>query len=84
MKTTLILRDDLVRRAKARAALCGQPMSRFVEESLERALRTADTKAATAGSWLDELPRGSRAAAREARALFERDDFREIDAEMWR
>ena len=34
MKTTLNLQDDLLRQAKARAALRGQPLSRYIEEGL--------------------------------------------------
>jgi len=42
MKTTLNIRNDLFRQAQARAALLGQPLSRFMEISLERALREED------------------------------------------
>lgn len=84
MKTTLILRDDLVRRAKARAALRGQPLSRFVEESLEDALKKDEASASSVGEWIEQLPRISRQASRELRSLFGKDDFRPIEPEMWK
>jgi len=84
MKTTLIMRDDLVRRAKARAALRGQPLSRYMEESLERALREDEQAPVTVGEWIDSLPKVSKAAANDLKAVLAGPDFRVIDEEMWR
>lgn len=83
MKTTLIMRDDLIRRAKARAALRGQPLSRYMEESLERALKEDEKVPATVTDWIDSLPRISRSAARDLKEALTDKAFREIDEEMW-
>jgi SOS-response transcriptional repressor LexA len=83
MKTTLIMRDDLVRRAKARAALRGQPLSRYMEESLERSLKEDEKAPATVSEWIDSLPRISKSAASDLKAALAEKDFREIDEEMW-
>ncbi|HKK18177.1 MAG TPA: hypothetical protein VJ952_05800 [Opitutales bacterium] len=83
MKTTLNLRDDLVRRAKARAALRGQPLARYVEEGLEQRVLEDEARSNTAASWLDTLPEVPLAAARELGETFAADDFRPIDPEMW-
>ncbi|MEI2422746.1 DUF6364 family protein, partial [Arthrospira platensis SPKY2] len=83
MKTTLIMRDDLVRRAKARAALRGQPLSRYVEDSLERALREDESAPATVAQWIESLPRISKSAADDLKTAIASKDFRQIDEEMW-
>lgn len=83
MKTTLIMRDDLVRRAKARAALRGQPLSRYMEESLERALKEDEKAPVSVSEWIDSLPIISESAARDLKTVFAEKDFREIDEEMW-
>ncbi len=84
MKTTLIMRDDLVRRAKARAALRGQPLSRYMEESLERALKEDEKDPVTVSEWIGSLPRISKSAAQDLRAALAEEDFRKIEQEMWR
>lgn len=84
MKTTLNLRDDLVRRAKARAALRGQPLARYVEEGLEQRLLQDEARPVTAGSWLDALPEVPAAASEALERSFAAKDFRRIDPEMWR
>lgn len=83
MKTTLNLRDDLVRRAKSRAALRGQPLARYIEEGLEQRLNEDEARAETAGSWLDTLPKIPPAATREFDEIINSDEFRQIDSEMW-
>lgn len=77
------MRDDLVRRAKARAALRGQPLSRYMEESLERSLKEDEKTPATVSEWIDSLPRISKTAAKDLKASLAKKDFREIDEEMW-
>lgn len=62
------MRDDLVRRAKARAALRGQPLSRYMEESLERALLADEQAPASVADWLAKLPSISEAAAKDLNA----------------
>lgn len=84
MKTTLNLRDDLVRQAKARAALRGQPLARYIEEGLEQRLRAEESGSLTVKDWLDGLPKVPAAAARELDERFTAEDFRRVDAEMWR
>ena len=83
MKTTLNLRDDLVRRAKARAALRGQPLARYVEDGLEKRLIQDEARPITADSWLDTLPEVSTAAVATLEKRFSANDFRPIDGEMW-
>ena len=84
MKTTLKLRDDLVRRAKARAALRGQPLARYIEEGLEQRLEAEEARTGSLGDWLTALPKVSRAAATQLHKAIGSADFREIDEEMWR
>lgn len=84
MKTTLNLRDDLVRRAKARAALRGQPLARYIEEGLEQRLEIDEARPVTAGSWLDELPVVPDEASAEMERITRAEDFRRVDPEMWR
>jgi hypothetical protein len=83
MKTTLNLRDDLVRRAKARAALRGQPLARYVEEGLERCLLQDEARSTHAAAWIDKLPGVPAAAAMELEQKFSSTTFRQIDPEMW-
>lgn len=78
------MRDDLVRRAKARAALRGQPLSRYMEESLERALKEDEKAPATVADWIHSLPEIPKSAARDLKTALADKDFREIDEEMWR
>ena len=84
MKTTLILSDKLVRRAKARAALRGQPLSRYVEESLERSLNEDENSATSIEEWVDKLPRLSKQVCEDLKIVLENDDFRSIDPAMWK
>jgi hypothetical protein len=84
MKTTLIMRDDLVRRAKARAALRGQPLSRYMEESLERALKEDELAPNTVAEWINSLPKVSKTAVSELKTVLAAKDFRTIDEEMWK
>lgn len=84
MKTTLILRDELVRRAKARAALRGQPLSRYVEESLERSLNEDEDSSSSIEEWVNKLPRLSNQACEELNSVLESDDLRTIDPAMWK
>jgi len=84
MKTTLNLRDDLVRRAKARAALKGQPLARYVEEGLEQRLLEDEVRPLTAAAWLDSLPEIPPEACRSLEDTISADDFRAIEPEMWK
>jgi hypothetical protein len=54
-----------------------------MEESLERALKEDEKAPATVSEWIDSLPRISKSAARDLKAVFAEKDFREIDEEMW-
>lgn len=62
----------------------GQPLSRYVEESLERAIIRDEEGASATGDWIRNLPKLSGAAGRELRAALDRDDLRPVDLEMWR
>lgn len=84
MKTTLIMREDLVRRAKSRAALRGQPLSRYVEESLERTLKEDEQAPATVAEWISLLPKISKTALKDLNAALADNEFRQIDEEMWK
>jgi hypothetical protein len=83
MKTTLNLRDDLVRRAKARAALRGQPLARYIEEGLEQRLDKEEVQPIRMDQWLESLPEVPVSAAKSLHAVVDADDFREIDEGMW-
>ncbi|WP_353565071.1 DUF6364 family protein [Haloferula sargassicola] len=83
MKTTVILRDELVRQAKARASLRGVSLSRFVEESLERTLSDPAPEPESVGDWLASLPTVSKAASKDLQQALASDDFRPVDSGMW-
>jgi hypothetical protein len=83
MKTTLNLRDDIVRRAKARAALRGQPLARYIEEGIEQRLEKEEAQPVQLGAWLSTLPKVPEAAVKALDSILNAEDFREIDAEMW-
>lgn len=42
MKTTVVIRDEVLRRAKARAASRGISLRQFIDEALEERLRRPD------------------------------------------
>jgi hypothetical protein len=84
MKTTLTIRDDVIRRAKARAALVGKPLSRYVEESLTRTLEEDAPESQSWNEWILGLPEVPHAAVVELRETLNAEDFRTIDPEMWR
>ncbi len=84
MKTTLNVRDDLYRRAKARAALQGKTLGRFLEESLERMLLDNPVDAESWSEWAANLPALSPEAVRDLAHAVAAPDFRTVDPEMWR
>ncbi len=65
MKTTLNIGDDLYRKAKARAAIQGKSLGRFLEESLERMLRNSADEEASWSDWAAALPEISKKAAQD-------------------
>ena len=83
MKTTLNVRDDLFRRAKAQAALMGISLGRFLEESLELMLQDNSKEQGYWVKWAQALPGVSREAAKSLDEVFSDKDFRKIDKEMW-
>ena len=83
MKTTLNLRDDLLRQAKARAALRGQPLSRYIEEGLEQRLLEEETHMADTNEWLNSLPSVSKVATEDLKAAVQTEGFRVVDSSMW-
>ena len=83
MKTTLNVRDDLYRKAKAQAALQGKSLGRFLEESIERMLQEDAQKAASFSKWAENLPLLSRQAVQDLENAFAVPDFRIVDKEMW-
>ena len=84
MKTTLNLRDDLVRRAKSRAALGGKSLAKYIEEKLEIAVILDESKPLQVSSWIDTLPNLPDMAAKSLDLAIASEDFREIDKEMWK
>lgn len=84
MKTTIDVRDDVLRRAKARAALRGEPLSRFIEVSLERALRDEEPDSSSWAGWALSLPPVPSKSIAELNETLRDADFRPIDPEMWR
>ena len=59
MKTTINLKDDILRRAKARAALRGQPLAHYMEECLEQKLSHDESLDGTLKEWINSLPKVS-------------------------
>ena len=83
MKTTLNVRDDLYRQAKARAALQGKTLGRFLEEALERTLQEGSNDAGSWFEWAESLPGISEEAAQDLENALAAPEFRTIDPEMW-
>ena len=79
MKTTIDVRDDVLRRAKARAALRGEPLSRFIEISLERALREEEPDSSSWADWALGLPPVSSKSIVELNQALRGPDLRPID-----
>ena len=83
VKTTLTVRDDLYRKAKAQAALEGKTLGRFLEEALERMITLGGDGAPSWSEWARSIPEISAAAARDLDAALSAPGFRAVDAEMW-
>jgi hypothetical protein len=83
MKTTLTLPDEIFRQAKARAALRGQSLGKFMEQSLVKALTENDETQPGVGPWLRSLPRVSPTAAADLEQTLAESDFRQVDEAMW-
>ena len=65
MKTTVNIRDDIFRQAKARAALLGQTFAGFLEDALARALAERDKTGDSMDKWANSLPRISKLARKD-------------------
>jgi len=83
MKTTLTLSDEIFREAKARAALRGQSLGKFMEQSLVKALAENDETQRGVGAWVRSLPRVSPTAAADLEQILAASDFRRVDEAMW-
>jgi hypothetical protein len=83
MKTTLTLNDTIFRQAKAAAALRGQALGQFVEESVRRALHEQARCGSSAAAWIEALPKVPSGAARDLQDAVGADDFRAVDRKMW-
>ena len=59
MKTTINLKDDVLRRAKSRAALRGQPLAKYMEECLEQKLAQDESLEGSLKEWINSLPKVS-------------------------
>ena len=84
MKTTVNIRDDLFRRAKARAALLGQSFGGFLEDALARALQERDAGERSLDDWAKDLPPVSPKAGQDLEKALRDPNFRTVDSEMWR
>ncbi len=82
MKTSLILNDTLVRKAKSRAALQGLTLSRYLEVCLEKSLDAPEPECV--GDWIGTLPNTPKSAAKEVNSVMAQGGFDEIDEEMWK
>lgn len=83
MKTTLNIDDATFRNAKAKAALEGITLGRFVEESLKKAMQSEHSSKKNIKQWLQNLPDVPKAATLDLNKILEEDDFRSIDPGMW-
>ena len=83
MKTTVNIRDDIFRRAKARAALAGKPLSRYLEEALVRVLQEEEPDTRSWVEWAEALPTVSATAIEDLETALKAADFRSVDAQMW-
>ena len=83
MKTTVNIRDDVFRRAKARAALVGKPLSRYLEDALDRFLQDDEPDTRSWADWAEALPTISATAAEDLEATLKAADFRPVDPGMW-
>ena len=83
IKTTIDVPDDVLRRAKARAALRGEPLSRFIEVSLERALRDEEPESSSWADWALSLPAVSRESIVDLNDALHGPGLRLVDPEMW-
>ena len=84
MKTTINLKGDVLRRAKSRAALRGQPLAQYMEECLEQKLAHDESQDGTLKEWISSLPKVSAAAVGDFEKNTSADDFREIEEDMWK
>ncbi len=84
MKTTLNIREDLFRRAKAHAALKGITLGRFLEESLEHTLNDTGSKEISWSDWAKHLPSVSLEASNELKTALQLTELRAVDGDMWK
>lgn len=84
MKTTIELPDELLRRAKAEAALRGESLKAFIEEALtERLRRVGAEPPAPEPGWRRVFGRAEAEDVAEVDAIVER-DLEVVDPEEWR
>ncbi len=84
MKTTINLKGDVLRRAKARAALRGQPLAQYMEESLEQKLALDESQDDNLKEWISSLPKVSAVAIGDFEKNISANDFREVEDDMWK
>lgn len=84
MKTTINLKDDVLRRAKSRAALRGQPLAQYMEECLEQKLAQDESLDGNLKEWINSLPKVSPDAIGDFEKNISGDDFRAIEEDMWK
>ena len=84
MKTTINLKDDVLRRAKSRAALRSQPLAQYMEECLEQKLAQDESLDGSLKEWINSLPKVSPDAISDFEKNISGDDFRAIEEDMWK
>jgi hypothetical protein len=82
MKTTLEIPDEILRRAKSRAAERGIPLGQFVTEAIGEKLRS--TTEVNKRPWMNHMGKlkGLRKETRRIAKIIE-DTFERIEPEMW-
>ena len=84
MKTTLEIPDRMFRELKARSALAGQPMRRFVVDAIEEHLHGAGKPdAMREKGWRSVFGKAPKAAADDVQAVVDR-EFSSINLDDWK
>jgi len=83
MKTTIHLKDDVARRLKSRAALRGQSLSNYLEESLEKRLEEDESTGDSVADWIQTLPKVSRSVAKELDDACADAPFSKVDMKLF-
>lgn len=83
MKTTIDVRDDLYRRAKAAAAMRGETVKDFITSAIADRLEREAAQQASGRGWRRAFGRATPEQVSEVDAIAAR-EFEEVDPEEWR